>query len=39
MRPKFQKFERGQNAAEEFQNGIKKSEKLLNSTKVDEIIT
>jgi hypothetical protein len=35
MRPKFPKFKRDQNAAENFRVGINGSGKLQNSTKVD----
>ncbi len=39
MKLKFPKFERDQNAKENFLNGIKESKTLQNSMKVDEIIT
>jgi len=38
MRPKFLKFKRNWNAAEEFVIGINKSKKLQNAMKVDKII-
>jgi hypothetical protein len=38
MRPEFHKFNRDQDVAEKFQNGINESEKLGNLTKVDKII-